>query len=136
MDTPQSRWLPLVPIIVVAALFVSVFATSNRQTRYAPIGSFDGCYADRSDRLLLRADGGIEVNGTAAGSYRIVKPVGGKHGYLVEAKGLKLSSGRGAMMRSTKGTGGFHWRINDEAIDVTFAPDVTATLKKVALSSC
>jgi hypothetical protein len=85
---------------------------------------------------MLRANGGLDINGTAAGAYRIVKPVGGKHGYLVEASGLTLAGGNGALVGAAQGTGGFLWAINDDTLDITFAPDVVMTLRKMPPSLC
>ena len=92
-----------------------------------------GCYSNDHNRLLLLPDSHLRVNGSAAGSYKIVEPVGGKHGYLVEAEGLHLTGGRGKRVTATPGDGGFLWPINDKTLDILFAPDVALRLTKAPL---
>ncbi len=135
-NRPSSRLVSWALIAVIVGLFIVVIETRNRQPIYASIEPFVGCYSDGANRLLLEANGRLAINGTAAGSSRIVKPVGGKHGYLVEVSGLTLASGRGGLVIATGGTGGFLWPINDRAINLTFAPNAAIALKRTASSSC
>ena len=135
MDT-KSRLLLLVVISGIAGLFVALLATSNRKNSYAPIGSFVGCYSNGIDRFTLGARGDLVVNGVAAGSYQILKPVGGKHGFLLEADKLTLAGGRGTPIRAARGNGGFYWPITGDTLDVLFAPDVEITLQKSGARPC
>lgn len=132
----RQRCLTLAPAVVVIGLFAAVYATSNRESRYGPLTQFVGCYSNGRDRLLLLPSGRLRINGTAAGSYKILKPVGGKHGYLVEADGLKLTGGRGVPVAAMPGRDGFFWPISSEAIDVLFAPDIELSLEKARSLSC
>ena len=127
----KSRLISLALVAVIAVLFIAVFATRNRESRYTPIRFFAGCYSNGADRLVLGRGGEITINGRAAGSYKIVSPVGGKHGFLAEANGLSLTGGNGSPMVAAQGAGGFFWPISDDAITITFAPATAMTLRKI-----
>lgn len=122
-------------IATIAGLFIAAIATHNHTSPYAAIGPFAGCYSNGADRLMLSPVGEIVTNGTAAGSYKIVSPVGGKHGFLVEANGLNLKGGNGTPLGATRGTGGFFWPISQRALKITFAPRTEMALRKI-LPSC
>jgi hypothetical protein len=121
---------------VITSLFIAVLATRDRQSPYVPNGSFAGCYRNGMDRLVLGTGGDIKINGSAAGSYKIVKPVGGKHGFLVEADKLRLTGGRGTPVRAEQGDGGFLWPIHGETFDIVFAPGAAMTLRKTKTPTC
>jgi hypothetical protein len=113
-------------ILVVIALFGIVLITSrwNSAAKTSDPSRFEGCYAGPGISVLRLAPSGQLLNGgERVGSYRIVAPVGGKHGYLVEATGLnirRLSSG----VVMTPGDGGFLWPIAPSGmLKITFAPD-------------
>ena len=126
----------LVPAIVVL-LAVAILVTSrwHAKDRYAARDPFAGCYRDPAGSLLeLNPTGTIHSAGKLAGGYQIVSPVGGKHGYLVEASNLNL------MVQDDKviaepGSGGFFWPISqDGELVVTFAPDTRRVFRKGACS--
>lgn len=135
-NRPSSRFTSWALITLVVGLLIVVIETRNRRPIYASIKPFAGCYSDGANRLLLEANGKLSINGTAADLSRIVKPVGGKHGYLMEVSGLTLASGRGDLVVATGGSGSFLWPINDRAINLTFAPDAEIVLKRAASISC
>jgi hypothetical protein len=126
----------LAPMALIAVVFIVIVATSNHSSPYVRISPFVGCYvsADR-DRLALADDGHIRFNGVVAGSYRVLAPVGGKHGYLVQAEGLELRRSGNAVV-ATAGRGGFFWPIDSQSIQVIFAPSSAIELRKSAAGNC
>lgn len=135
-EAVQKRRLAnyLVPA-VVAVLAIVILWTSrwNAPDKYSPRAAFAGCYRDaRGTTLELTSTGTIVSGGIAAGSYQIVSPVGGKHGYLVEAANVNLGM-VGDRMVAQPGSGGFFWPVSSQGeLTVTFAPDTRLILKKAA----
>ena len=129
------RVLLFVVVAALVTLFLAAKSTSNREGPYAPTAFFAGCYSNGADRLVLGRGGEIVINGRPAGSYKIVRPVGGKHGFLAEANGLNLTGGNGAPLGAVQGNGGFLWPISHDAINITFAPATVITLRRI-LPSC
>jgi len=132
----RSRLLSLLLLGGIASFFMAVFATQIHQNPYTLVGPFAGCYSNGTDDMVLKPDGELLINRTKAGTFGVLKPVAGKHGFLVEATGLNLVGGSGASIRAAKGDGGFLWPISDKAIDLVFAPDTTVTLRRLPASSC
>ncbi|HET7281861.1 MAG TPA: hypothetical protein VFI67_06025 [Sphingomicrobium sp.] len=121
---------------LIAAVFIAIVVTSNRSSPYVRISQFAGCYVSADgDKLVLSGDGHIHFNGVAAGSYRVLAPVGGKHGYLVEAEGLELRLSGNAVVTSA-GRGGFYWPIDSQTIQVLFAPSREIEMRKTAAGDC
>lgn len=122
----------LVPAVVaVLAIFILWTSRWNASDRYSSRDAFAGCYSGAGGSALeLTSTGVILSGGIAVGNYQIVSPVGGKHGYLVEAANLNLSMA-GNRMLAQSGSGGFFWPISSQGeLTVTFAPDTSLTLKK------
>lgn len=121
--------------VAVAVLAAAILWTSrwNAPDRYSPRAAFAGCYGDAEGSALeLTSAGAIISGGMAVGSYQVVSPVGGKHGYLVEASNLNLSM-VGNRMVAQPGSGGFLWPVSSQGeITITFAPDTRIILKKSA----
>lgn len=136
--TPGRResLLTLTALAAVIGLAVMAYATRNRGGRYAPIAPFVGCYSNGRNHLLLLPNGHLQLNGGAAGTYKIIKPVGGKHGYLVEAEGLHLSGGQQKPIRATIGHAGYFWPLSDQMIELIFESDVVQDLSKAKAPSC
>ena len=130
--TSKRTFVNFAPFAVIGAAFIAIFAISNRSSPYAAPQPFVGCYeSPAGDKLQFSTDGQIIMNSSAAGSYRILAPVGGKHGYLVEAQGLDLSqSGNSVVARA--GHGGFYWPIDGQTLHIIFAPSSQVQFQKAA----
>ena len=98
--------------------------TSCNSAPNLPAGAFAGCYKSQdAQRLLLSVDGSIYANGTRVGNYKVVAPVGGKHGPLIEATGLNVVSQKGSVT-FLPGSGGFLWPVTDRFLSVVAGPDI------------
>ena len=103
---------------------------------YLPAGSFAGCYvAQDAQRLQLSPDGLISADGEPVGKYRVLAPVGGKHGPLVEAEGLNIAFRNGRVI-FVRGSGGFLWMVSDKDLNVVFAPDGDVQFAKGPDAAC
>jgi len=132
----REKLLALGLAVMVIGLFAAVYATRNRESQYAPVSPFVGCYSNGRDQVRLLATSRLWINGAEAGSYKIVKPVGGKHGYLVEAEGLRLTGGREKPIGAMTGDSGYFWPISDRMIELIFEPDVVLDLTKATSPFC
>lgn len=136
MNAFRSRARTIAPYALVAAFFAAVLATSHRQTEYLPAQDFAGCYmADNAEPLMLLPDGSIHAAGKRAGSYKVLAPVGGKHGPQIEATGIDVSF-RNGRVTFTPGSGGFFWNVTDSDLTVVFAPDGLVRFAKSLNSPC
>jgi len=84
---------------------------------YASDDKFAGCYRALHMIFMLQKDGSIAFNGKSVGHYRILDPVGGKHGYLLETQNFSMTLDRGRLVAQPIG-GGTTWNINDRSLDV------------------
>lgn len=113
-------------LILIGVLFGIVLVTSrwNSAARKSDPHQFEGCYVGLGIPALRLAPSGQLINSRGrVGSYHIVAPVGGKHGYLVETSGLNIKSQK-ASVTIMPGEGGFLWPITPSGeLTVTFAPD-------------
>jgi hypothetical protein len=125
----------IAPCIVIIFIF-SVFFTGwwNGPSQYSARESFSGCYADETgDTFELSSTGIVRSSGKRVGTFQIVSPVGGKHGYLVEASGmnLKINPLNGRII-ALAGSGGFIWPISQNGeLTVIFAPDIQRVFQRV-----
>jgi hypothetical protein len=128
----------MAPLVIAAGLLIAVFATSNRGSPYADSRPFVGCYqSSDGNKLRLSENGHIVVNGVAAGSYRVLAPVGGKHGYLVEAEGLELELNEvGHLIAAQSGHGGFFWDTDGKSLRVIFAPSSEIAFQRAPGGNC
>jgi hypothetical protein len=120
------------PALVAVAIFVILFSARwTGSERYSPPNEFVGCYADGwGNSLELSPTGRIMSENKTVGTYRIVAPVGGKHGYLVQANSINIRT-IGQKLVSESGTGGFLWPVTKTGeLHVIFAPDTEDTLRK------
>jgi hypothetical protein len=119
--------------VITLALCLAASCSSNP---YLPPSSFAGCYtANNAQRLLLAPDGSLYADGKKAGTYKVVAPVGGKHGALIEATGLNVSS-RNSRVTFAPGSGGFFWDVTDKYLTVVFAPDDMVQFAKASDAAC
>ena len=117
----------------IAAFFI---LSSCNSTPYLPDGSFAGCYlADGAQSLRLAPNGVIFADGSQVGRYKVLAPVDGKHGPLVEATGLNVRSADGRV-EFVPGTGGFLWAVTDNGLNVLFAPDGEVQFAKSPVAGC
>lgn len=134
MNEKTTRHLPdyILPLIVVGLLILTLFSNGlSESNKYSPRDAFAGCYrgVGGSD-LELATSGNIRSNGIDVGRYQIVSPVGGKHGYLVEASHVDMHMTEGKLT-AISGSDGFFWDISsDGTLIVVFAPDSRLVLQK------
>lgn len=121
--------------LLMVLLAATVLSTSRwgSDKRYTTPGLFAGYYRDDAGSCLeLQATGLLKFSGRAAGNYRVIAPVGGKHGYLVEASNLKLRLEENRVV-AISGTGGFLWPISKGGrMTVIFTPGTQRELRKGA----
>lgn len=134
-EKTKRRSLDYLVPSVVALLAIAVLLTSRWQSndRYAASDSFTGCYRDGVGSIFeLGGSGILRSGGAPVGKYRIVLPVGGKHGYLVEASNLNLTLDRDRIV-ARSGSGGFLWPISEQGeMIVTFAPETQRAFRRRA----
>ena len=126
------------PYVVIVGFFAIILATSNWGSPYTAPEPFLGCYSDQNgNRLQLSRGGNFAINGSSVGSYKILAPVGGKHGYLVETDGLRLSR-IGDSIRATPGRHGYGylWAIDQQSLRVIFERDNEFDLTKTDKGNC
>lgn len=126
----RSLAIPVAILVLVAAILVT--SRLNSPSRYFSGDTFAGCYSDGfSNQIRLSKEKEILADGRPVGHYRIVSPVGGKHGYLVETtdiKVLKLPDGR---ITIQSGSGGFLWPISENGnLQMLFAPDGNVSMHR------
>jgi len=130
----SANWPTSAIIFLIMCLISTVLATSrcNSSSRFADPSAFLGCYASMSgDQLQLTPQGKMIINGAAVGTYRIISPVGGKHGYLIEVEGLNLEL-QGGKVVAKSGDGGFQWKISDDlSINMIFAPSYRVIFQRI-----
>jgi hypothetical protein len=113
-------------LVVIIVFFAIVLITSrwNPAARQSDSRQFEGCYVGPEiSGLRLGPSGQLLNDGKRVGSYRLIAPVGGKHGYLVEASGVNIKRQEAGIVMAP-GDGGFLWPIAPSGeLHVTFAPD-------------
>ncbi|RST31580.1 hypothetical protein HMF7854_12600 [Sphingomonas ginkgonis] len=125
--------LYLAGIAAVAALFV---ANTHIGEHYVPPQPFAGCYeTDGISPLELTPSGILRSAQTDVGRFKVVAPVGGKHGTLIEATAVDVVERRGRAF-FVKGAGGFLWPINGATLNVTYAPDGQMQLARRPMAAC
>lgn len=126
---PIDCLIPAVVVLLVAAILLT--SRWQARDRYFARESFAGCYRDSAGSFLeLGSTGIIHSVGKRVGTYKIVSPVGGKHGYLVEVSNLQLQLQDDNLV-AQPGSGGFLWPISPQGeLTVTFAPDTKRSFHK------
>lgn len=108
--------------LMQAAAMVFLITGCSAQP-YLPKGSYAGCFlAPGGQRLRLSPNGSIVADGQPMGQYKVIAPVGGKHGPLVEATGLNVRSYNGNV-DFVRGSGGFFWKVSNQGLEVMYGPD-------------
>ena len=123
---------------LVQAAVALVLLTSCNRKPYLPEGSFAGCYlAHGAQRLRLSPDGVIFADGEKVGTYKTLAPVDGKHGPLVEASGLAVTSHNGEVLFKRGSTAdGYFWSVTGNGLNVVFEPDNEIKLAKAPDIAC
>ena len=121
---------------IVAAFFAAVLVTSHRQADYLAAQDFAGCYVSaNSAPLLLSPSGSLRSRHLQVGTFKVLAPVPGKHGPLVEADALNVIRRDGQVI-FLPGSGGFLWPVTARSLRVTFAPDGELELARRSDAAC
>jgi hypothetical protein len=92
------------PAIAVLAYLFIVFRTVDHSDRYADIQPFAGCYfAANADVVVLGSEGRVSAGAGPVGTYSILRPVPGKHGYLLELDATGFAEVNGRLVLDPQG---------------------------------
>src|SRR3954447_13631504 len=83
---------------------------------YLPPGPFVGCYVSANgDALALDPSGMLRSRGSVVGTFKVLAPVGGKHGPLIRVDGVSVRTD-GANVYFERGRSGYFWPVSGEAL--------------------
>jgi hypothetical protein len=128
------------PSILVGA-FISLWlawivVTSRFGPDYLPSRTFAGCYVSpNGDRLELRPSGALLSQGSAVGTFKVLAPVGGKHGPLISVDGVSVRT-KGSNVHFDRGRDGYFWPVSTDGLQVIFPPDNLVRFQKVSTTRC
>jgi hypothetical protein len=134
-EKPKRRALLLVGT-VIALWFAWILATSHFGADYVPSQTFAGCYVSpNGDALELNPSGVLRSRGSSVGTFKVLAPVGGKHGPLISVDGVSVGT-KGANVVFDRGRDGYFWPVSAEALQIIVPPDSSVRFQKVSATHC
>lgn len=132
-----NRWAPLALVAVIVAWLAWIFATSHFGDDYLPSQTFAGCYVSpNGDPIELDPSGSLQSRGSALGTFKVLAPVGGKHGPLIEVDQISVLT-KGQNVYFARGRGGWFWPVTSDELQVTVYPPGTLVMfRKATASHC
>jgi len=134
-EKPKA-WAVLLVGAFIALWLAWMVATSRFGPAYLPSRIFAGCYvSSNGDLLELRPSGALLSHGSAVGTFKVLSPVGGKHGPLISVDGVSVGT-EGAHVHFDHGRDGYFWPVSTDALQVIFPPDNSVRFQKVSTTRC
>lgn len=132
-----GRWMYLLATGVIVGALVWLIATSHFHDDLLPNGSFAGCYiSSAGDPLELDPSGALLSRGAKVGTFKVIAPVGGKHGPLISVDQTHVRM-TGSNVYFERGQSGYFWPVTQTELQVSvYPPGELITFQKANLLRC
>jgi hypothetical protein len=132
-----NRWALLFVGAVIVVWVAWIFATSHFGDEYLPSQTFAGCYVSANgDPVELDPSGALQSRGSTLGAFKVLAPVGGKHGPLIQVDEISVLR-KGQNVYFGRGREGWFWPVTGDELQVTvYPPGTLVTFRKTAASHC